>query len=120
MPVPLLIAALAAGIFSAPGQAGAADAFRRLTEPQIRSRVIGNVVTDESHWSDRFEANGTLSAMELGKKKPGNWKLRANEMCVTRMAKKAVEECFEIWQSGDQIDYRRDGVVLTSGVLRKE
>ena len=98
----------------------AAERFKRLNAAEIRNRVIGNVVTDGSHWSDRFEPGGTLNEMELGQRKPGTWKLQANEMCVTRKARKPVEECFEIWQSGDQIEYRGDGVTLTSGVLRKE
>ena len=98
----------------------AAEKFKRLNAAEIRNRIIGNVVTDGSHWSDRFEPGGMLNSVELGQRKPGIWKLQATEMCVTRKARKPVEECFEIWQSGDQIEYRGDGVTLTSGVLRKE
>jgi hypothetical protein len=98
----------------------ASEAFKRLTASEIQARIIGRVVTDESHWSDRFESNGTLNAMELGWRKLGSWKFQGNEMCVTRKARKPVEECFEIWQSQDQIEYRRDGITLTWGVLRKE
>jgi hypothetical protein len=58
--------------------------------------------------------------MELGQRKSGSWKLQRNDMCVTRKARKPIEECFEIWQSSDQIEYRRDGITLTSGRLRKE
>ena len=77
-------------------------------------------MTDESHWSDRFDASGVLDAMELGQHKAGQWKLKGGEICVMRKAQKQVEECFEIWQSGDRIEYRSNGVVLTSGVLRRE
>jgi hypothetical protein len=37
-----------------------------------------------------------------------------------RKARKPVEECFEIWHSQDQIEYRRDGIALTTGVLREK
>ena len=102
------------------GPAIAADRFKRLDAAEIRQRIVGKVVTDESHWSDRFESNGTLNAMELGQRKSGTWKLHGNEICLTRKARKPVEECFEIWESQDQIEYRRDGTTLTTGVLRKE
>ncbi len=98
----------------------ASEVLKRLSAPEIRAKIIGSVVTDESHWSDRFESNGILTAMELGQLKPGTWKLKGNEICLTRKARKPVEECFEIWLSQDQIEYRRDGIALTTGVLRKE
>ncbi len=102
------------------GPAIAADRFKRLNAAEIRQKIVGNVVTDESHWSDRFESSGTLDAMELGQRKLGTWKLQGTEMCVTRKARKPVEECFEIWISKDNIEYRRDGITLTTGVLRHE
>jgi hypothetical protein len=98
----------------------AADKFKRLSSTEIRARIVGKVVTDESHWSDRFEPDGTLRAIDLGVLEPGTWKLNGNEMCVVRKAKKPVTECFEIWASGDEVEYRRDGITLASGVLRKE
>jgi hypothetical protein len=116
----IAMAAVACCALHIMGTVFAADNFRRLGSAEIRARIVGKVVTDESHWSDRFEPDGTLRAMELGRLKPGTWKLRNNEMCVTRKARKPVQECFEIWQSQDQIEYRRDGIALTTGVLRKE
>jgi hypothetical protein len=115
-----LIAPITLYILSGPAPAEAADAFRRLSAAEIRSSIVGKVVTDDSHWSDRFESNGRLDAMELGQRKPGIWKLKGNEMCVTRKARRPVEECFEIWRANDQIEYRRDGVILTSANLRPE
>jgi hypothetical protein len=98
----------------------AADTFRRLGSAEIRARVVGKVVTDKSHWSDRFESDGTLRAVDLGTPKPGTWKLEGNDMCVVRAARKAVTECFEIWASGNEVEYRRDGITLTTGVLSNE
>jgi len=128
MPVPFLNAAdsyfltalIAFYFLLGSTQTNAAETFKQLTASAIQARIIGSVVTDESHWSDRFDPNGTLNAMELGQRKLGTWRLQGNEMCVTRKARKPVEECFEIWLSQDQIEYRRDGITLTSGILRKE
>lgn len=98
----------------------AADTFKRLNAAEIRARIVGNVVTDGSHWSDRFEPDGTLKAVDLGVSKPGTWKLQGNKMCVIRKARKPATECFEIWISGDDVEYRRDGITLTWAVLRKQ
>lgn len=114
------IAVTLCGILLALNPVFAADNFKRLSAAEIRARIVGKVVTDESHWSDRFEPNGTLKAIELGVSKPGTWKLAGNEMCVVRKARKPVTECFEIWVFTDQVEYRRDGTTLTSGVLRNK
>lgn len=98
----------------------AADNFKRLSATEIRARIVGKVVTDESHRSDRFEPDGTLKAIELGVSKPGTWKLAGNAMCVVRKARKPVTECFEIWAYRNEIEYRRDGVTLTSGTLHEK
>jgi len=94
--------------------------FKRLSAAEIRARVVGRIVTDQSHWSDRFEPGGVLRATDLGVPKPGTWHLSGNEMCVVRKAKVLATECFEIWIRNDEIEYRRDGVTLATGVLRNE
>ncbi len=43
-----------------------------------------------------------------------------DRLCVVRKARKPVTECFEIWVFKDEVEYRRDGIILTSGVLRNE
>jgi len=102
------------------GHALAADKFKRLNGAEIRGRIVGNVVTDQSHWSDHYNRDGTLKAIDLGIVKPGIWKVEGDEMCVVRKARKPMTECFEIWVSKDEVEYRRDDITLTSGVLRKE
>jgi len=98
----------------------AADMFKRLTAAEIRARIIGNVVTDESHWSDRFEPGGTFIGIELGKVERGTWRLAGDQLCLKRQAQKPVTECFEVWLDDDEVEYRRDGVTVGSGVLRKD
>lgn len=99
----------------------AADLFKQLDAAGIRGKVVGRTVTDESHWSDRFLADGRFDAMELGVRKQGAWRIQGGEMCVTRKTRKPVEECFEIWLSNNnKVEYRRDGVTLTTALLRDE
>ena len=61
-----IILTVAAGccVFQMIGAAIAADRFKRLNAAEIRQRIVGTVVTDERHWSDRFESNGMRNAME--------------------------------------------------------
>jgi hypothetical protein len=100
--------------------AQSADAFKRLGGSDLKRTIVGKVVTDTSHWSDQFEPNGTLRGMELGHVKLGTWKIVGDDMCVVRKARKPSEECFEIWMSKDQVEYRRDGFTVTSGILHKQ
>src|SRR5262245_51082760 len=102
------------------GPTFATDTFKRLTAAEIRARIIGNVVTDESHWSDRFEPGGIFIGIELGKVERGTWRLAGDQLCVKRQAGKPVTECFEIWLDQDEVEYRRDGVTVGAGVLRKD
>jgi hypothetical protein len=101
--------------------ASAADGFRQLSAADIRSRVVGQVITDEAHWSDHFRSDGTLRAVELGNDIPGAWKLHGDELCMTRRYKAGPEtQCYEVWMKGDSVEYRRDGVTTAYGVLRPE
>ena len=97
------------------GAAGAADSFNRLTARDISTRLAGHMVTDEAHWSDSFMPDGTLKALELGQLRLGTWRIKNSELCLTRKAKKVVTECFEVWQSNDQVQYRRDGITIMEG-----
>jgi hypothetical protein len=97
----------------------AADEFKQLSAAEIRSRVVGRVVTDEAHWSDHFRADGTIGSIDLGETVPARWRLQGNELCTTRRYKTGSETgCVEVWMSGDKVEYRRDGVTVTWGVLR--
>jgi hypothetical protein len=108
-------------LFALFGPAGAADSFNRLSARDISARLPNHMVTDEAHWSDSFMPDGTLKALELGQLRLGAWRIKNGELCLTRKAKKeVVTECFEVWQSNDQVEYRRDGITIMEGVLRRQ
>jgi len=49
--------------------AQAAEEFQRLSAREIRAQIIGNVITDEAHWSHHFRPNGTLQSIVLSQRK---------------------------------------------------
>ena len=93
--------------------------YRQLPADEIRKRVVGMAITDDAHWSDHFLAGGVLRSYDLGVLKPGHWRIDGNELCLIRRGKNAGTDCFEIWLAGEAIEYRRDGVIVAEGFLRK-
>ncbi|HEY3327433.1 MAG TPA: hypothetical protein VGK14_09700 [Novimethylophilus sp.] len=97
----------------------AAEPLKRLSAAEIKSRIIGMVITDEAHWSDEFLPDGILNSMQLGQKKPGTWKLVGRELCLTHKSRKeTTTDCCEIWLWKDQVEYHRNGVVAAEAWLR--
>lgn len=117
-PVALLL--VIAGLGTAC-HAWADEPFHRLRAAEVRSRLIGKVVTDEAHWADKFMENGAMGGHQLGEPQTGSWKLSRNgEMCVVRKVKTSESQCFEVWMNRDQVQYRLGTVLLAEGVLRNE
>lgn len=93
-------------------------AMRRLTGSELREQVAGHEVTDGAHWADRYLPDGKAEGHSLGKTYVGSWTTENNELCLTRRAKVPRTDCFEVWQSGTGVEYRRGGATLAGGVLR--
>ncbi len=95
------------------------QAFKRLSSKEVRARVVGMVITDEAHWSDRLLPDGSMQSFDMGKAKTGSWKLEGDELCLTRKERKGTTtDCFEVWLLKDRVELRRDGVTVAEGVLR--
>jgi hypothetical protein len=100
----LLITALATGIGSLVGQdAGfaAAENFRKLSGAQIRARLSGKEITDEVHWREVYERNGTVRSYAMGKKWIGKWTVRGDDLCLDLPQPEGG--CFEVTASGNHI-----------------
>jgi len=103
------------------GPASVDEKFHHVLAAEFRSTIIGKVVTDESHWADKFLADESMGGHRLGQPQTGSWKLsKDGELCVVRKVKKSESECFEVWINHDQVQYRRDGILRSEGVLRNE
>ena len=62
--------------------AAAEQKFQKLTGAQIRAKLSGMELTDEAHWGEVFERNGTLTITSMGHKSIGKWLIHNDELCV--------------------------------------
>lgn len=85
--------------------ARAEDQFRMLGGKQIRARVVGQDITDGSHWSMYLRPDGALVGSESGSSWTGTWKIRDDKLCTT-MPSSPSPVCNEVWMSGTHIRMR--------------
>jgi hypothetical protein len=102
----VLAAALAIGYCGT--SAAHAEDFRRLSGVEIKRLVTGKVVTDEVHYTDHFKAGGTYEGVFMNKRLTGTWKVKDDQLCVTRGAE--PETCDEFWRSGVKLQRRKSGL----------
>ena len=96
----------------------AAQKFHKLTGAQVQAKINGMEITDEVHWGDVFERNGTLTSYSMGHKSVGKWRIVKDQLCIDRG--KDDGGCYQVWLSGKQIELRREGSTLPlEGVLQK-
>jgi hypothetical protein len=99
--------------------AGAATAgpFRQLRGPEIQSRFTGMELTDETHWSYRFEKAGGLAAFSTGRPRTGSWRVEKDELCLDREVDGL--RCFQVWISGKRVELRREPGPPEVGILQR-
>jgi hypothetical protein len=85
--------------------ANAQEQFRLLGEKEIQAKVIGNDITDSSHWSMHLRPDGALIRDEMGRKRTGIWKIQKNKLCMSNPSTKLLD-CHEVWMSGQNIRLR--------------
>ena len=112
---------LALGLVLTGVGAQAADRFHRLSAQEIRARIIGNVITDDTHWSQHFRPDGTLHAIALSRLRQGTWTIDGDTLCRTLTKRgKTTTTCSEVWMWQDRVEYREQGVTVMEGFVRKE
>ena len=102
--------------------AQAADEFQRLSAREIRAQSIGNVITDDAHWSHHFRPKRILQSIVFSQLKRGTWKINRDTLCLTLKMRKqeTTTECYEVWRWKDHIEYRDNGATVMTGFVRKE
>ena len=60
----------------------AAEKSKRLSGTQIRAKFAGMQLTDEVHWRDVYERDGTLRSYSMGRKQIGKWRVENDELCL--------------------------------------
>jgi hypothetical protein len=83
----------------------AEEQFQQLKGQQIREKFAGMELTDQSHWGDIFESNGTLTTYSMGHKSVGKWRVQKDQLCLDR-GKEPSGGCYEGWVSGKKVRLR--------------
>jgi hypothetical protein len=81
------------------------ETFKLLGEKEIRTRVVGNDITDSSHWVSYLRPDGVLLSDEMGRKWTGTWKIHNNRLCMSNPNLDSPD-CSEVWMSGANIRMR--------------
>ena len=98
--------------------AAAADRFQKLTGAQIRAKFSGMEMSDNVHWRDFYEPNGTLTSQSMGRQRIGKWRVDKDELCVDRG--KDDGGCYQVWVSGKNVHLKRPTLdfPIMEGVLQ--
>jgi hypothetical protein len=101
------------------GYAQAEQKFQRLPGAQIQAKFAGMELTDEAHWGEVFERNGTLTTTTMGHKSVGKWRVQKDQLCLDH-GKEPAGGCYEVWLSGKNVELRNQTSSLPlEGVLQK-
>jgi hypothetical protein len=115
-PVTVLVAATL-GSISVETSTIAAETSRKLSGSQIRAKFTNMQVTDEVHFRDVYDRDGTLRSYADGKKRVGKWTIEKDELCV--YFKEPDDGCYEVSLSGDRIEMKPAGLGLSiEGILQ--
>jgi hypothetical protein len=85
----------------------AVDRFHKLAGPQIAATLAGMQFTNEVHWREVYETDGTLRRYAMGRAHLGTWRVRGSEMCID-FGNDGDKNCFEVWRRDNQVIMQRD------------
>src|SRR5499433_803163 len=93
------------GVFAFQPTAAAEQKFQRLTGAQILAKFPGMELTDEAHWGEVFERNGTLTITSMGHRSDGKWRIQKDQLCLDT-GNEPGGGCYEVWLSGRNVELR--------------
>ena len=93
------------GVLAFQSPAAAEQKFQKLTGAQIQAKFPGMELTDEAHWGEVFERNGTLTITSMGHKSAGKWRVQKDQLCLDT-GKEPGGGCYEVWLSGRNVELR--------------
>ncbi len=93
------------GVFAFQPTAAAEQKFQKLTGAQIQAKFPGMELTDEAHWGEIFERNGTLTITSMGHKSSGKWRIQKDQLCLDT-GDEPGGGCYEVWLSGRNVELR--------------
>jgi hypothetical protein len=99
------LAVLAAATFGS--SAAAEEKFHKLNGAQIRAKLVGMEVTDNVHWRDLYERNGSVISSSMGRKRTGRWRVEKDQLCVE--FEREMPSCYEVLVSRKRAKLQREG-----------
>ena len=93
------------GVLAFQSPAAAEQKFQKLTGAQIQAKFPGMELTDEAHWGEVFERNGTLTITSMGHKSAGKWRIQKDQLCLDT-GQEPGGGCYEVWLSGRNVELR--------------
>jgi hypothetical protein len=93
------------GVFAFQPTAAAEQKFQKLTGAQIQAKFPGMELTDEAHWGEIFDRNGTLTITSMGHKSSGKWRIQKDQLCLDT-GNEPGGGCYEVWLSGRNVELR--------------
>jgi len=97
----------------------AAEKLQKLSGAQIRAKLAGMEFTDNVHWRDLYQRNGTVTSTSMGRKRTGKWRIDKDQLCI-EFETEPVPQCYEVWLSGKEVELRREGLLPLQGVLEPQ
>src|SRR5262249_18593934 len=83
--------------------AAAQQKLQKLTGAQIRAKFGGMELTDQVHWYDLYEKNGTLLSSSMGRKRTEKWWTEKDQLCVDDSE---TVKCYEVRALGKSVQLR--------------
>jgi hypothetical protein len=108
------LALLAAAVWSS--NAVAEEKFQKLTGGQIRAKLAGMELTDNVHWRDLYQRNGTVTSTSMGRRRTGKWQIEKDQLCI-EFENEPVPKCYDVWLSDKRVDLRREGLLPLQGTI---
>ena len=60
----------------------AVEQFKKISGSQIRVKFSGMEMTDEVHWRDACQRDGSFNSRSMGRTRIGKWLIEKDELCV--------------------------------------
>jgi hypothetical protein len=96
--------------------ADAEGKFQKLTARQIRANLAGMELTDNVHWRDLYQRNGTVTSTSMGRKRTAKWRIEKDQLCI-EFENEPVPKCYDVWLSDKQVELRREGLLPLQGTI---
>src|SRR6266571_3356708 len=90
--------------------------FQKLTGVQIQAKFAGMELTDEAHWGEVFERNGTLTITSMGHRSVGKWRIQKDQLCLDTGSEPGGG-CYEVWVSGRSVELRNQASTTPLGAV---